>query len=332
MQVLKALSAAIAKSAGALSVWPAAARWPQRTVKLILPLGVGSGADIGARLIAQKLSANWRQPVVVENRPGMDGLVATDVFTEVRDDHALFFSPASALTAHPYLHDELPYDQRDLSPIARVSATVVTVCVPTSLGVNSLPELVAMARAQPDKLNWATTTAAMDLIFAGFLKSAGLHMVKIRYRDAVQAVSDVAEGRLHVYQAGLAVVRAPAQAGRVKIVAITASERAAVLPHVPTVAEAGFPALTFDGLVGIYGTRDMPVDLRGRIAADVKAALADPTIVTQLFASGQVVVPGSAAEFAAAIEKQRASVAKTAKVLGLKAATGQFMAGDSDLC
>jgi tripartite-type tricarboxylate transporter receptor subunit TctC len=329
MQVLKALGAAVAKSAGAPSGWPAAARWPQRTVKLLLPLGVGSGADVCARLIAEKLSAIWRQPVMVENRPGMDGLVAADVFAEVRDDHTLFFSPASALTAHPYLHDELPYDQGDLSPIARVSATVVTVCVPTSLGVNSLPELVAMARAQPDKLNWATTTAAMDMIFAGFLKSAGLHMVKIRYRDTVQAISDVAEGRLHVYQAGLAVVRA--QAGRVKILAITASERAAVLPDVPTVAEAGFPALTFDGLVGIYGTRDTPVDLRGRIAADVKAALADPTIATQLFASGQVVVPGSAAEFAAAIEKQRASVAKTAKVLGLKAATGQFIAADSDL-
>jgi tripartite-type tricarboxylate transporter receptor subunit TctC len=157
-------------------------------------------------------------------------------------------------------------------------------------------------------------------------------MVKIRYRDTVQAISDVAEGRLHVYEAGLAVVRALAQAGQVKILAITASKRAAVLPHVPTVAEAGFPALTFDGLVGIYGTRDTPVDLRGRIATDVTAALADPTIAKRLFASGQVVVPGSAAEFAAEIEKQRASVAKIAKVLGLKAATGQFTAADSDLC
>lgn len=332
MQVLKALSAAIAKSAGALSGWPAAARWPQRTVTLLLPLGVGSSADISARLIAEKLSTNWRQPVVVENRPGLDGLVAIEVLTEVRDDHTLFFGPASALTAHPYLHDVLPYDQGDLTPIARVSATVVTVCVPTSLGVNSLPELVAMTRAQPGKLNWATTTGAMDLIFAGFLKSAGLQMVKIRYRDTVQAVSDVAEGRLHVFQAGLPVVRAPAQAGQVKIIAISASARAAVLPEVPTVAEAGFPALTFEGLVGIYGTREMPVDQRARIATDVQAALADPTIVTQLFASGQVVVPGTAAEFGAAIEKQRARVAETAKVLGLKAAPGQFIAVNRDVC
>ena len=305
--------------------------WPRRAVKVILPLGVGSGADMSARLIAEKLSARWGQPVVVENRPGLDGLVATAVFTGTRDDHTLFFGPASAFTAHPYLRDKLPYDPRDLLPIARISATLVTVCVPPSLHVNSLPELVAMARAQPGKLNWATITGAIDLIFTGFLKSAGLDMVKLTYEDTVQAVSDVAEGRLHFYQAGLATVQAQAQAGRVKIIAITASERAAVLPEVPTVAETGFPELTFDGLVGFYGMPDMPVDLRKRIAADVRIALADPTIVTRLNATGQVVVPGSGAEFAAAIEKQRASVAKIAKLLGLKAATDQFAAGGGGL-
>ena len=330
--MLRALIAAIAKSASALSGLLAAAQgWPQRTVKFILPLGLGSGTDIGARLVAEKLSARWGQPVVVENRLGADGLVATLEFTEACDDHTLFFGPASAFTAHPYLHDKLPYDPRDLSPIARVSATLVAVCVPTSLDVNSLPELVAMARAQPGKLNWATMTGATDLIFAGFLKSAGLEMAKIPYRDTVQAVNDVAKGSLHFYQAALAVVRSQAQAGRVKIVAITASERAAALPDVPTVAETGFPALTFDGLVGIYGTCDMPVGLRKRIAADVKTALADPAIMTRLTATGQVVMPGSAAEFTAAIEKQRASVAKIAKVLGIQATTGQLAAAGSEL-
>jgi tripartite-type tricarboxylate transporter receptor subunit TctC len=319
------VGAAVALSALALSAsLPAqsqAQAWPTRTVKFILPLGPGAGADIGARLLAEKLSVRWGQPVVVENRPGGDGFVAIGAFVNAKDDHMLFFGPASAFTAHPYLHGKLPYDQRDLSPIARVSATLVAVCVPPSLNVNSLAELVAMARAQPGKLNWATVTGATDLIFAGFLKSAGLDMAKIPYRDTVQALNDVAEGRLHFYQAALAIVRAQAQAGRVKIIAVTASERAAVLPNVPTVAEAGFPALTFDGLVGFYGQRDMPLALRERIAADVKTALADPAIVQRLTATGQAVVPGSAAEFAASIEKQRAGVAEIAKMLGIKAAT-----------
>jgi tripartite-type tricarboxylate transporter receptor subunit TctC len=332
MGMLKELIATIAESASALSDSPAAARgWPQGMVRFILPLGLGSGTDIAARLIAEKLSARWGRPVVVENRPGVDGFIATAIFTESRDDYTFFFGPAAALTAHPYRYDKLPYDERDFSPIGRVAATLVTVCVPTSLDVNSLPELVAMARAQPGKLTWATITGATDLIFAGFLKKAGLDMAKIAYHDPVEAVDHVAEGRLHFYQAALAVVQEQVQAGRVKIVAITASERAAVLPDVPTVAETGFPELTFDGLVGIYGRRDMPVDLRERIAADVKTALADPAIGSRLAATGQVVVPGSPAEFAAAIEKQRASVAAIAKVLGIKAATGQFAGAGNEL-
>ena len=234
---------------------------------------------------------------------------------------SLLFGPASAFTAHPFLHEKLPYDPRDLAPVARVSATLVTITVPPSLDVKSLGDLVAMARAQPGKLNWATITGATDLVVAGFLKAQNLDMAKIPYRDPVQALNDVAEGRLHFYEAALAIVRAQMQAGRVKVIAITASEPSKVVPDIPTVTQAGFPGLTFDGLVGLYGTRDMPAALREKIAADVKDVLADPAIVSRLQATGQDVVPGSAAEFAAAIDRQRAGVAETAKVLGIKAAT-----------
>jgi len=295
--------------------------WPVRTVKLILPLGPGSGADIGARLIAEKLSARWGQPVVVENRPGGDGFVAIAAFVNSKDDHTLLFGPASSFTAHPYLHDKLPYDPRDLAPVARVSATLIALAVPPSLDVKTLGDVVAKAKAQPGKMNWATITGATDLVLAGFLKSTGIDMAKIPYRDPVQALNDVAEGRLHLYWAAYAIVRAQAQAGRIKIIAITASEPTSVLPGMPTVAQAGFPQMTFDGLVGVYGQRDMPIDLREHIADGVKAALADPALKERLQATGQVVVPGSAAEFAASIEKQRETVAAIAKVLGIKAAT-----------
>jgi tripartite-type tricarboxylate transporter receptor subunit TctC len=289
-------------------------------VKLILPLGPGSGADIGARLIAEKLAARWNQPVVVENRPGGDGFVAIGAFVNAKDDHVLLFGPAASFTAHPYLHDKLPYDPRDLAPVARVSATLISLAVPPSLNVNTLGEVVAMARAQPGKLNWATVTGATDFILAGFLKSEGLDMAKIPYRDPVQAVNDVAEGRLHLYWSSYAIVRAAAQAGRVKIIATPASEPTPLLPGIPTVTQAGFPLMTFDGLIGLYGQRDMPNELRERIAADVKAVLADQAIAQRLTATGQEVVPGSAAEFAAAIERQRQGVETIAKLLGIKAA------------
>jgi tripartite-type tricarboxylate transporter receptor subunit TctC len=308
-----------------LSVMPAltpaaAQNWPQRPVKLLVTLGPGSGADIGARLVAEKLAAKWGQPVVVENRPGGDGFVAITAFVSARDDHVLLYGPASSFTAHPYLHAKLPYDPRDLAPVARVSATLIAISVPPSLNIDTLGQLVTLARAQPGKLNWATVTGATDLVLAGFLKSAGLDMAKIPYRDPVQAVNDVMEGRLHLYWSSYAIVRPQAQAGRVKIIVTPASEPTPTLPGIPTVAQAGFPALTFDGLIGLYGPRDMPTELRERIASDVKTVLADPAISARLIATGQEVAPGSAAEFAASIDKQRAVVADVARVLGISAA------------
>lgn len=307
-------------SPAAAQTTPAQA-WPQRPVKFMLPLGPGSGADIGARLIAEKLTAKWGQPVVVENRPGGDGFVAINAFVSARDDHVLLFGPAASFTAHPFLHDKLPYDPRDLAPVARVSSTVIALGVPPSLAVKSLGDLLAMAKAQPGKLNWASVTGATDLLIAGFLKSQNIEMAKVPYRDPVQALNDVAEGRLQFYWASFAIVRAQMQAGRIRVLAITASEPSASVPNIPIVSQLGVPGLTFDGLVGFYGPRDMPIELRERIASDVKEALADPSIVSRLQATGQDVVPGSAADFAAAIDKQRAAVAETAKILGIKAAS-----------
>jgi tripartite-type tricarboxylate transporter receptor subunit TctC len=305
-----------------LSVAPIAAQtWPQRTVKFILPLGPGAGADIGARLIAEKLAARWGQPVVVENRPGGDGIIAINAFVNARDDHVLFFGPSSSFIAHPYMYDKLSYDPRDLAPVARVSATVISISVPTSLNVGSLKELFAMARAKPGTLNWASITGATDMILHAFIKKSGLDMARVPYRNPVEALIDTINGRMHLYWAAHAIVQAQAQAGSVKVIAIANSEPASILPGVPTAAQAGYPDLTFDGLIGLFGPRDMPPSLRERIAADVKTALADPTIHSRLTATGQVVVPGSAAELAASIDKQRAGLVEVAKVLGIKEAT-----------
>jgi tripartite-type tricarboxylate transporter receptor subunit TctC len=305
--------------AGALQV-AHAQTWPQRTVKFILPLGPGSGADISARLIADRLAIRWGQSVVIENRPGGDGFVAINAFIGSRDDHTLLYGPAGAFTAHPYLHAKLPYNQRDITPIARVSSTVVTVAVPATLPVNSVAELMALARAQPGKLNWASITGASDLIFDAFTKTANLDMQRVPYRDPVLALNDLAEGRIQLYMAALAIVRSHAQAGRIKILAVTNRERAPVAPDIQTVREAGFAALLFDGLVGLYALPDFPGDVRERIAADIKAVLSDPTIASRLSGTGQIVIPGTPAEFAVAIDEQRAQMAAVAQVLGIKAA------------
>jgi tripartite-type tricarboxylate transporter receptor subunit TctC len=299
---------------------PAAAEtWPQRPVKFLLPLGAGSGVDIGARLLADRLSTRWGQPVVVENRPGGDALVAISAFVSAHDDHVLLATPTSSFTAHPYLHDNLPYKSSDLLAIARVSNTIITLAVPTSLNVGSLADLVALARAQPGKLNWAGVTGALDFLFAGFLQHAGLNMTKVPYRNPVEAANDLAEGRVQAYLSALAIVRPQIEAGKIKPLAVTNKVRAPTAPDVPTVKEAGYPDLTLDGLVGFFGPPEMSNALRERIAADVGAVVAaNPTIGQRLSATGQIPNVGGPTEFAAASEEQRAQIAAIAKELGIK--------------
>src|SRR4029078_5419591 len=281
-------------------------------------LGPGSGVDIGARLLADKLSAKWGQPVVVENRPGGDGMVAITSFLSAHDDHTLLVSPVSSFTAHPYFHDKLPYDPRDLIPIARISKTVVAVSVPTSLKVNSLKELEALARAKPDQLNWTTATGFTDFVFAGYLHTVGLKMAKVPYKNPAGAVTDLAAGTIQVYMPAYAIVRPQVEGGAVKVLAGTNRERAPALPDIPTAVEAGYPSLEFDGLVGLFGPPGIADAVRNKIAADIKEAASYPEIVKRLTATGQIVAPGNAAEFAASIAEQREQVAGVAKLLGNK--------------
>lgn len=295
------------------------ASWPQRPVRVIVSLGPGSGADISARLIADRLNKRWGQPVVVENRPGADGVIAINAVLNARDDHTLLFGPSSGFIGHPYQLDKLPYNPKELIPVARVVTTLVAAAVPPALKVNTLKELFDEARKQPGKFNWATATGVTDIILAGFLKSAGLSMQKVPYRDTVQALNDLTEGRIHFYIAALAIVRSQAQAGRVKLIAVTNRQRAPVVPNLPTVDEAGFPALAFDGLAGFFSAPAVPAGLRDRIASDVREVIAaDPEITKRLELIGLLVVPGGPAEFAASIKDQADKLAQTAAVLGIK--------------
>jgi tripartite-type tricarboxylate transporter receptor subunit TctC len=313
---LFALALALMAVAAVTLMASAETTWPTRPVRFILTLGAGSGSDIGARLLADRLAQRWGQPVVVENRPGGDAIVAINAFVTAHDDHVLLFSPTSSFTAHVYLHDNLPYQPSDLVPITRVSNTIITISVPASLNVNSLQELAAMARAEPGKLNWAGVTGALDFVFAGWLKQEGLNINKVPYRNPVDAANDLAEGRVQVYEAALAIVRPQLESGKIKLLAVTNAVHAPTLPNLPTVAEAGYPALTIDGLVGLFGPTGMPLELRQRITADIRAVV-DPTIEDRLTTTGQLTNIGGPEEFGKSIDEQRAKIAAFAKELGI---------------
>jgi tripartite-type tricarboxylate transporter receptor subunit TctC len=285
---MKKLALAFAVLLSALPLASLAQSWPQRPVKLILPLGPGSGADIGARLFADRLTTRWGQPVVVENRPGGDAV------------------------------EKMPYDPKDLVPVARVTSTVVTLAVPTASGFNSLKDVVDYARRERGKLNWTSITSVTDVVIEAFFRKAGIEAVRVPYKNPTAAVTDLAENRLQLYSSAYAIVRPQLQGGRIKLLAVQNRARVQGL-DLPTVAEAGFPDLSFDGLVGVIAARgsNLSEAARDRIAADIKAVASDPLVAERLAATAQINYPGNAQEFAASMEEQERNMDAVAKIVGM---------------
>ena len=317
MKTLARIGAAVAVLA--LSLPATAQTWPQKPVRFFLSLGPGSGADIGARLYADRLTKMWGHPVVVENRPGGDGVIAINAVIQAKDDHVLLWGPTANFVGHPYSLDQLPYDPKELVPVARVSGTVVTLGVPATMNVGSLKDLLQQAKEKRGWLNWTTAVTMTDIILEGFLKTQGIEAAHVRYKQPAEAVNDLINDRIQLYSSAYAIVRPQAQGGKVKLLAVQARNRVPGL-DLPTVGELGFAGLNFEGLVGIIAARssNLPTAARDRIAADVKTVSKDPLIAERLASTAQLNVPGDAAEFEASIDEQVKQLAAAAKLLGIK--------------
>jgi len=306
-----------ASSVVACPATPMADTWPQRPVRLIVPTGAGATLDVSARLFAERLAERWKQPVVIENRPGADGLTAAAAFASSRDDHTLLFSFAAPVSVFPALHAKLPYDpRRDMVPISWVLDNYVLVAASSSLKVESLQELVKVARSQPGKLNYNASAGALPYVFGDFLKRTGLDMVLVSYREAKLAFQDLTEGRIHVMYLPLTAAVPLAKTGKVRLLAVTNGKRAPMTPEIPTAVEAGFPEFIYEAANGIFGPRDIPAERRDRIAADLRAVAAEPDLVSRLLAIGQPARGTTPAEFASALEEQRAKMEALVKALG----------------
>ncbi len=300
------------------SVPATAQTWPQRPVRFIVPFGPGAGADIGARVLADKLQAKWGQPVVVENRPGGDSVVAITTFLNANDDHTFLFTPAGNFTVHPFIYSKLSYDPKEIVPIARLSNTILAVAVKADAPFKTIKEFTEAAKMEPGTFNAAMVQGITEFTFWGYEYSEGLKITQVPYRDINLAAVDLGEGRIQIAMLSYAMMQSQVQAGRVRVLLINNAARAPVVPDVPTAREAGFPSLEVDGLVGLFGIKSLPNDLKEKIAADVKAVAADGVIAERLKATGQVINIGGPREFADAIEAQRAKIAATVRAIDFK--------------
>jgi len=283
--------------------------WPQKTVRFIIPLPPGSGTDLSGRLLSERLTERWGQPVVIENRQGADGIPAVGAFLSARDNHTFLLSFAGIVTFNHLLHERLPYERADLVPIVPVVDNFLGVSATAGLKVKSIADLVTAARAQPGKLNWAATAGLPRYIMQALQKSAGLDMVEVGYRDFAPAYQDLNQGRLHFAATGVPTLVPHHRAGTAPLIFVTNRERSPQAPDVATAREQGYPDLTFEGTVGLYGARDMTAEIKRRIATDVTAIVADPAFRARAESVGTAPRTGTSDEFAAAIEEQRAKIA-----------------------
>lgn len=295
--------------------------WPDQTVRMITPTGAGGGSDTVARIIAEQLSKRWQKPVIVDNRPGADGMIAVGELQQDRGGHSLLFTFTSAVTINPLLYEKLTYDPaRDLTPISSIVDDFMVVVATPSLQANSLMELVTLAKERPRQLNYATVPGGAHLGFVAFQKDAGIELTFVPYRNPIASMGDLMEGRIEIAVMPISIVLGYAQAGKVKALAVASEKRAPAAPDIPTTAESGAPAFTTQGGLGLFGSRDMPVDLRRQISDDVREIVSLPEVQHRLKSLGYLPHTTTPKEFADTLAHQSAKYAAIAKANGVRPA------------
>ena len=302
-----------------LSPSSSAGSWPERTVRIILPAAAGSAPDVAARLYAERLAAVWGKPVVIDNRAGADGILAVQGFLQGNDDHNLLFAFPGIVTVVPLLHERIPYDPAtDLVPISSAAYDFLCVAVTGKLPVSTLGDLVTYVKSRTGELNWAAAPGAPYLTFLEFQRRAGTVMTYVPYKSSSQALPDLITGQIQLVISSLASALPLARDGQIKLLAVTTPERAAAAPDLMTAIEAGRPELTVEAPLGFFGPKTMPIELRERIADDVRALASDPAISQRLGGLGMVARGSTPVEYATTLAEQRSRWVALAQTFGIR--------------
>ena len=287
-----------------------AQNWPTRAVRVVTPQPAGTGVDLSCRLFADRLSRIWGQPVIVDNKPGADGVLGVSTFVNAHDDHTLLCSFGGPITISPLTAPaSVTYDPTtDLKPIASIVDFVLAFAASSKLGVDSLDGLRAAAVARPGALNWSATQGLPLLIFDNYLRATKTRMIYVPYTQPQLALQDLASARIDVYATSFAVLSPVLQSGEGRLLAVINAKRAPQAPNVPTIAELGMPALTVVSFCGFFANRDASDALRAKIAADIERASADAELAPRLDTIGAAPLFTGPQAFAALIAHQRETV------------------------
>jgi tripartite-type tricarboxylate transporter receptor subunit TctC len=277
--------------------------WPERTVRLISPSSPGGSPDIVARLFAEKLSMRWKVGVIVENRPGADGMIAIQAVLGATDGHTLLATHSGAITVTPAIR-KLPYNE-DWRPLSTAAIDFLAVAVPAASSVRSLADLIAAAREKPGALNWYAAPGGPVMVFGEFVRNNRLDMVFVPYKAGTEAVRDLSESRIQVSLVPLAVALPLAQAGKLRLIAITNPEAAPIAPDVPTASGAGHPELAIQGVLGFFAPKSMPDSVQQQISGDIQTVANDPEIYNRLEKVGLIARGSTPGDYARYLDEQR---------------------------
>jgi tripartite-type tricarboxylate transporter receptor subunit TctC len=292
--------------------------WPSRPIKIIVPTGPGAATDVMARLMADSVSHGLGQPAVVENQPGASGLIAhQNAARSAPDGYTFLFTNTSGLATNPVSFKSLPYNPaRDFTPVAMiVDFGPQILSVNAEVPVKSLPELIAYAKANPGKLSYAVdvTAGAAPIIARLFNKRAELGLVEVPYRSASQMVQDVASGVVPVLMSSMAASNGMVQAGKIRRLAISSSQRFPPLPELPAINET-VPGVTMDGWFVLVGPAGLPADIVQRMNREVGEFLKGDAIKERLAGFGLATsgagTPQSTGEFIAREQKKWRALAQ----------------------
>jgi tripartite-type tricarboxylate transporter receptor subunit TctC len=308
----------------ALGAAPAAAQnYPAKPIRILIAQAPGSATDVVSRVLGNRLSEGLGQPIVIEARPGAGGVVGTEAAARsAPDGYTLFMGNNSTHGSNPAVYAKLPYDAiNDFAPIAFVASVPYVLVVEPALPAKSVQELIALAKSRSGKLNYASAGNGSTHHFCGeLLKSmSGVDILHIPYKGSPPAITGLLGGEVSLMFANVADIGAQIKSGKVKALAVTTAKRAASLPEVPTMSEAGLPGFEIVSWFGLLAPAGTPAPIVARLNAETVKVLGRSDVQTALGNQGLEVAPGSPEQFAAHIKSEIAKFSKIGKAAGIKA-------------
>lgn len=283
----------------AASAAVSAQTWPAKSVKIVVPFAAGGTTDVVARMVGQRLSEVWGQPVVIENRGGAGGNVGADVVAKSPADGYTLLMASGSITINPNLYAKMPFDvQRDLVPITNVASGPMMVVVQDSSPYKSVKDLIAAAKAKPGTLNFGSAGVGSQVHLAAenFADSAGIEVQHVPYKGEALAYNDLLGGQVQFMVGNMATASALTGPGRLRALAVTSRTRSAQFPDIPTVAESGLPGFENTGWFGLFAPAGTPQAVIDEVHLNTVKVLSESQIKGRLYVAGMSPVASSPAE------------------------------------